>query len=148
MAITSDPNYLAHYGVLGMKWGVRKSSSSGRSGGLAKKAKQKYVQKREEKKKELQKTTDRFGVTGVAVGKYLGYSSGHALRGTLATVINGSANAYISNNSSKHRISTGVDYARRASISYLSLRDSAEKINAVADVGKAAIYSSKKKRDT
>lgn len=148
MAITSDPNYLAHYGVLGMKWGVRRSSSGGRSGGVAKKLKTKYVQKREEKNKELKKTTDRFGVAGVAVGRYLGYSSGHALRSTLATVINRSANAYISTNSSKHHIARGVDYARRASISYLSIRDNAEKINAVADVGKAAIYSSKKKRET
>ena len=115
---------------------------------MAKKIKTKYVQKREQKNEELRKSTDRFGVAGVAVGKYLGYSSGHALRGTLATVINRSANAYISANGSKHRIATGVDYARRASISYLSMRDNAEKINAVADVGKAAIYSSKKKRET
>lgn len=141
-------NELYHYGVLGMKWGVRRNSSGGRSGGMAKKIKAKYVQKREQKNEELRKSTDRFGVAGVAVGKYLGYSSGHALRGTLATVINRSANAYISANGSKHRIATGVDYARRASISYLSMRDNAEKINAVADVGKAAIYSSKKKRET
>lgn len=53
------------------------------------------------------------------------------------------SNAYISTNSSKHNIARGVDYTRRASISYLSVKDSAEKINAVAD-----IYSSKKKRET
>ena len=58
------------------------------------------------------------------------------------------SNAYISTNSSKHNIARCVDYTRRASISYLSMRDNAEKINAVADVGKAAIYSSKKKRET
>lgn len=58
------------------------------------------------------------------------------------------SNAYISTNSSKHNIARGVDYTRRASISYLSMRDNAEKINAVADVGKAAIYSSKKKCET
>lgn len=141
-------NELYHYGVLGMKWGVRRNSSGGRSGGMAKKIKTKYVEKRKQKNEELKKSTDRFGVAGVAVGKYLGYSSGHALRGTLAKVINRSSNAYISTNSSKHNIARGVDYARRASISYLSMRDNAEKINAVADVGKAAIYSSKKKRET
>ena len=58
------------------------------------------------------------------------------------------SNAYISTNSSKHNIVRGVDYTRRESISYLSMLDNAEKINAVADVGKAAIYSSKKKRET
>ena len=135
-------NELYHYGVLCVKCGIRRNSSGGRSGGMAKKIKTKYVQKRDQKNEELLKSTDHFGVAGVAVGKYLGYSGGHALRGTLATVINRSANA------SKHRIETGVDYARRASISYLSLRDSAKKINAVADVGKAAIYSSKKKHET
>lgn len=89
-----------------------------------------------------------YGILGMKCGVRRNSSGGHALRGTLATVINRSENAYISENASKHRIATGVDYARRASISYLSLRDSAEKINAVADVGKAAIYSSKKKRET
>lgn len=58
------------------------------------------------------------------------------------------SNAYISTNSSKHNITRDVDYTRRASISHLSVKDSAEKINAVADIGKAAIYSSKKKRET
>lgn len=137
-------NELYHYGVLGMKWGVRKRSS----GSITKKIKKKYDQKRAKKDEELKKDTDRYGVGGVAIGRYAGHKAKHHIRGNLAGVINASANAYITNNSSKHRIATGVDYARRASISYLSVKDSAEKINAVADVGKAAIYSSKKKRET
>ena len=137
-------NELYHYGVLGMKWGIRKRSS----GGVAKKVKKKYDQKRAKNDEELKKDTDRYGVGGVAVGRYAGYKAKHHIRGHLANVINASANAYIINSGSKHRIATGIDYARRASISYLSMRDNAEKINAVADVGKAAIYSSKKKRET
>lgn len=100
-------NELYHYSVLGMKWGVRRNSSGGRSGGVGAKLKKRYDQKQEKKTEELQKDTDRYGVGGVAVGRYAGYKAKHHIRGHLANAI-----------------------------------------NAVADVGKAAIYSSKKKRET
>lgn len=151
-----DQNCLVHYGVLGMKWGVRKSSSGGSGGGsgkikkFAKDRAEKYVKKREQKTKELQNTTDRYGVAGVAgiaAKRYLGYSGNHAVRAGLANVINMSANAYITANSSKYYVARGVDLARRASIAALSISDTAEKINAYADVGKAVIYASNKKRN-
>ena len=151
LTIAGDPNYLIHYGVLGMKWGVRKRSSSGNGGGsgkikkFAKNRAKKYVKKREQKTKELQNTTDRFGVAGVAVGRYLGYAGSHSLRAGLANVINMSANAYIATNSSKYHIAKGVDFARRASITALSIKDTADKINSFADVGRAYIYASNKK---
>lgn len=147
-----DQNYLAHYGVMGMKWGVRKSSSGGSGGGsgkikkFAKNRAEKYVKKREQKTKELQNTTDRYGVAGVAVGRYLGYAGSHSLRAGLANVINMSANAYIASSGSNYRIARGVDFARRASITALSIKDTADKINSFADVGRAVIYSSNKKK--
>lgn len=152
MTITGDSNYLAHYGVLGMKWGVRKSSSGGSSGSsgkikkFAKNRAEKYVKKREQKTKELQNTTDKWGVAGVAVGRYLGYAGSHSLRAGLANVINMSANAYIASSGSIYHIARGVDFARRASITALSIKDTADKINAYADVGRAVIYSSNKKK--
>ena len=147
-----DQNCLVHYGVLGMKWGVRKSSSGGSGGGsgkikkFAKDRAKKYVKKREQKTKELQNTTDRYGVAGVAVGRYLGYAGSHSLRAGLANVINMSANAYIAASGSNYHIARGVDFARRASITALSIKDTADKINSFADVGRAVIYSSNKKK--
>lgn len=151
-SIPSDELY--HHGVKGMKWGVRKDSSGGRSGGgsskikkIAKNQVEKRKEKREAKDKKIQKTVDRFGAVGVAgtaVKNYLGYSRSHALRGTLANVINMSANAYIATGSN-YRVARGVDFVRRASISALSIKDTAEKIDAFANVGKAAIYASNKK---
>lgn len=151
MTITGDPNYLAHYGVPGMKWGVRKSSSGGSGGGssklkkFAKNRADAYVKKREQKTKELQNTTDKWGVAGVAVGRYLGYTGSHSLRAGLANIINMSANAYIESSAAKYPIARGVDFARRASITALSIKDTADKINAFADVGRAYVYASNKK---
>lgn len=151
MIITGDPNYLAHYGVPGMKWGVRKSSSGGSGGGssklkkFAKNRADAYAKKREQKTKELQKTTDKWGVAGVAVGRYLGYTGSHSLRAGLANIINMSANAYIESSAAKYPIARGVDFARRASITALSIKDTADKINAFADVGRAYVYASNKK---
>ena len=151
MTITGDPNYLAHYGVPGMKWGVRKSSSGGSGGGssklkkFAKNRADAYAKKREQKTKELQNTTDKWGVAGVAVGRYLGYTGSHSLRAGLANIINMSANAYIESSAAKYPIARGVDFARRASITALSIKDTADKINAFADVGRAYVYASNKK---
>ena len=149
----TDQNYFAHYGVLGMKWGVRKTSSGGKSSGGSSKIKkiinnraEKYVKKREQKTKELQNTTDKWGVAGVAVGRYLGYVGSHSLRAGLANIINMSANAYIVSSGAKYPIARGVDFVRRASITALSIKDTADKINAFADVGRAYVYASNKKK--
>lgn len=150
-----DQNYLVHYGVPGMKWGVRKSSSGGSTGGSSKFKKfvknraEKYAEKQKQKNEELQKRTDRFGVAGVAIGNYLGYAGSHSLRAGLANIINMSANAYIESSAAKYPIARGVDFARRASITALSIKDAADKINGFAEVGKAYVYASnKKKRET
>ena len=104
-----------------------------------------YVDGEKQKNEELQKRTDRFGVAGVAIGNYLGYAGTHSLRAGLANVINMSANAYVNSPGAKYPIARGVDFARRASITALSIKDTADKINSFADVGRAYVYASKKK---
>lgn len=130
---------LRHYGIRGMKWGARRYRN--KDGTLTNAGKRRKTQS-----ENLEKTTDQIGVGGVALTRYAGYKRKHAKRTVLTKVINASANAYITNNSSKYYAAKGVDYARRASISYMSVRDQADKINAYADVGKAAIYAGNKKR--
>lgn len=139
-------DYLMHYGVKGMKWGVRRSNnkSSSTSGQKIKKAVTKRIEKSREKaekrKKSYERTTDWFGVGGAAIRSYSDYKSKKAIKGFLANVINSSANAYISNNSSKYHISRGVDFARRAAVGGLSLSAHMDQIQAYADVARAYMY--------
>ena len=143
---------LYHYGIKGMKWGVRKKSSS--SGGssrtkkLAKKAANKYVDKRikkEQKRKDnIHKTVDRFGSLGVAsVGAFGEYNRRQKFMSKTLTAysINALANAYIASNSAKYYRAKGVDYARRAAIFGLSVSATKDTLDVLSDVGEAYVYN-------
>lgn len=146
------PDYLMHYGVKGMKWGVRRSNnkSSSTSGQKIKKAVTKRIEKSREKaekrKKSYERTTDVWGVGGAALRSYSEYQNKKWIKGGLAKVINSSANAYISNNSSKYRISRGVDFARRAAVGALSFSAQMDQIQAYADFGRSYMYAVNKNR--
>lgn len=50
----SDPNYLAHYGILGMKWGIRRYQNS--NGSLTSEGKSRYGKKKGKKSSILKST--------------------------------------------------------------------------------------------
>ena len=137
---------LYHHGVKGMKWGVRRSNNkvSSTTGQKVKKVAGKYIEKKrakaEKRRKSYERTTDWFGVGGAAIRSYSDYQSKKAVKGLLANVINSSANAYISNNSSKYHIARGVDFARRAAVGGLSFSAHMDRIQAYADVARAYMY--------
>ncbi len=146
-------NELYHYGVKGMKWGVRrgdsKDSSSGGStakkiGRKVGKAVSKRVQKSREKAEARQKsynrTADIFGVGGAAIRGYAEYQGKKRLKGMAVHLINDAANAYISSNVGSYRVNRGVDFVRRAAINGLSLSAHIDKIQTYATVGRTYMY--------
>lgn len=166
-----NEDYLMHYGVKGQKWGVRRyqnsdgtlkpagkkrysekgtavkaklSSAGKKAGKVVGKQLQKRAEKIEKERKSYEKTTDWFGVGGSAIRSYYDYQGKKAAKGFLAEIINNSANAYISRNSSKYYISRGVDFARRAAIGGLSFSAHMDKINAFANVGHSYMYAASK----
>lgn len=132
---------LCHYGVKGMKWGVRKSTT-------------KYTERRNKKatkhKEKIHKKVDRFGGLGVAAtaadARY-NYSKKFATKAITAKVINAAANAYISNNTTKYYRAKGVDYARRAAIFGLGISTYKDLANAYRDVGEAYVHNKKRRAE-
>lgn len=153
-----NSNELYHHGVKGMKWGVRRnresSTKTGNKNFSIKKKAGKALVKRVEKSREkaekhndsIKRTTDRFGVGGVALGSYMRYQSKKSSKAVLANVVNAAANVYISSPSGNYYAKRGADFARRAVISGLSISSYSDLVQAYADVGKSAIYASSKKR--
>ena len=158
-------DYLMHYGVKGMKWGVRKSQSGSTTGNKTSskqtsankkttagqkigKAVVKRVEKSREKaearKKSYEKTTDWFGVGGAAMRSYSEYQSKKAVKGMAANIINASANQFILSRKGGYYVNRGVDFVRRAAVGGLSMSARIDQINAYANVARAYMYQSSK----
>lgn len=155
---TPSSDELYHYGVLGMKWG-RKKSPSNKSPTAKKqtplnkkigKAIGKQINKKIEKNKKrderIKKTTDWFGVGGVAIGSSIRAGRNFAAKKTTAHFLNSAANAYISSGRGSYAVNRGVDFVRRAAIKGLSVSAVMDVARAASDVQKSANYAASKRR--
>lgn len=156
---------LYHYGVKGMKWGVRKSQSGSTTGNktpskqtstkkktttgqkigkVVAKRVEKSREKAEARKKSYEKTTDWFGVGGAAMRSYGEYQRKKAVKGMAANMINASANQFILSRKGGYYVNRGVDFARRAAVGSLSMSARIDQINAYANVARAYMYQTSK----
>lgn len=148
-------NELYHFGVKGMKWGVRKSKSSSGSSGSSN-SKQKQTKQKSEKKYSLSnngrvkqvknayekgKNYGTLGVAATAVGSASQKKSKFFIKGAAVGALNLAANAYITQGKGPHYVKVGVDYVRKAAITGLSLSAAADVIQEYANIGAAVIGS-------
>lgn len=152
---------LYHYGIPGMKWGRRKGSSNKspttknskkqiplnkKIGKAIGKQINKKIEKNRNRDEQIKKTTDWFGVGGVALGSTVNAGRKFATKGTMAKVINSAANAYISSGKGSYAVNRGVDFTRRAAIKGLGVSAVMDVARAASDVQKSARYQASKMR--
>lgn len=101
---------------------------------------QKRAEKAQKRNEAIKKTTDRFGTGGVALSSYASYRSKKVVKGLAASIINQSANAYISNNKTKKNITAGIDMVRKTAIAGLSISSDMDRLRAASDIGKSYMY--------
>lgn len=135
-------NELYHYGVKGMKWGVRRAGK--KVGRLLENKATKNAEKAQKRKERINRSTDIFGVGGVALGTYAKTSAKIGAKGTLAKTINLAANAYISSGRGNFYVNQGIHYARKAAISGLSISAYADTIRGFRDVGQSYVHAASK----
>ena len=107
---------------------------------------EKRAAKAQERKERINRTTDVFGVGGVALGTYAKTSAKIGAKGILAKTINSAANAYISSGRGNYYTQQGAHYARKAAISGLSISAYADTIRGFRDVGQAYVHAASKGR--
>lgn len=135
------PEYeLYHYGVKGMKWGVRKATR------VAKNVIDKRMDRIEERHRSIGNTVNTYGTKSAVVRSVGEFAAKRVVKGVLAKAINQSANNYIMN-SSNMLVAKGADYARRAAILGLSVSARADTLQMYADMASIAMHTSSKRRE-
>ena len=159
----NNQNELCHYGVLGMKWGHRKASRDSRKP-LKKKSYNKSstankkvgktigkhinnkIEKNKKHDEQIKKITDRFGVRGVARRSAIRNGAKFATKQTMAYVLNGAANAFISSDRGSYAVNRGVDFVRKAAITGLGISATADQLRTFSDISKSARYQESKRK--
>ena len=159
-------NELCHYGVLGMKWGVRKgrstSSKSTRkrktsnyhddykkahSGKYNKSAVKNMTNKigNSKRVKELKANYEfgkQYGSFGVGMnvwGQTVRRYNNRMLKGAGAMLLNESANSFIKNSNASYGVKRGVDFVRKAGITALDISTAKDTIQMYANIGASAL---------
>lgn len=158
-------NELTHYGIKGQKWGVRRYqkkdgtlTSSGKKryssnvGEKVKKAVKKKVEKSREqavkRREAVEKSTDLFGVRGVAAATSASYAVRKAGRKLAVDVINSAANAYIKSEKGGYYAKQGAHYVRKAAIMGLSYSEYKDQYMSAKTVAQSWMYASSGKRNS
>lgn len=106
----------------------------------------KRAEKAQKRTEQINRTTDLFGVGGVAINSYAKTSAKIGAKGILAKSINAAANAYISSGQGNYYTQQGAHYARKAAIAGLSINAYADTIRGFRDVGQAYVHAASKGR--
>ena len=105
----------------------------------------KKIEKNKKRDEQIKKTTDLFGVGGVALGSSVNLGRKLAAKKTMAYVLNSADNAYISSGKGSYNVNRGVDFIRRTAINGLNVSSFMDVARAGSDIQKAASYQESKK---